>query len=281
MAEYWKSAPRHWCKQCKIFIRDTPFEKTQHEASGKHQSALKRFLREIHKDNEIKTRESQRAKSEVERLRQSVAGSGGDSKGVASSRSAVPTPPATRKQPDRPVSIDERKKQMAQLADMGIAVPQEYRADMAVAGEWQTMSETKIDDESAKLSVGVRKRKLEGEEEEDEHAPEPFVSKAWGSRMRVYPGAQEETDEGLDALLASTKDIKKTKTAPETEKQADEAAGQDTKDDGEAHADAQVLVQAKTAGGSEIVEPKTEEEEVKGEEAAPVFKKRKPKVMRR
>lgn len=169
---------------------------------------------------------------------------------------------------------------MAQLADMGIAVPQEYRADMAVAGEWQTMSETKIDDESAKLSDGVRKRKLEGQEEEDEHAPEPFVSKAWGSRMRVYPGAQEENDEGLDALLASTKDIKKTKTAAETEKQADEAAGPDKKDDGEAHADAEVLVQAKAAAGSGIVEQKTEEE-VKGEETAPVFKKRKPKTMRR
>ncbi|KAJ5814971.1 Zinc finger U1-type [Penicillium riverlandense] len=283
MAEYWKSAPRHWCKQCKIFIRDTPFEKTQHEASGKHQSALKRFLREIHKDNEIKTRESQRAKSEVERLRQSVAGSGGDSKAGAPSRSAVPTPPTARKQPDRPVSIEERKKQMAQLADMGIAVPQEYRADMAVAGDWQTMSETKIDDESAKLSVGVRKRKLEGqeEEEEDEHAPEPFVSKGWGSRMRVYPGAQEEREEDLDALLASTKDIKKTKTTAETEKPANDAAGPDKKGDGEAHADAQVLVQAKTPGGSEIVEQKTEEEEVKGEETAPVFKKRKPKVMRR
>jgi len=178
---------------------------------------------------------------------------------------------------------------MAQLADMGIAIPQEYRADMAVAGEWQTMSETQIpsrDDELATLSVGVRKRKLEGGEEEegDEHAPEPFVSKAWGSRMKVYPGAKEDEEEGLDALLASTKDIKtKTKSTMEIEKPADAVAGPEKKEDGGgAHADAQVLVQAKMADGSEIVEQKTEEE-VKGEEAAPevVFKKRKPKAMRK
>ncbi|KAA8648633.1 putative formin binding protein [Aspergillus tanneri] len=211
MAEYWKSAPRYWCKQCKIFIRDTPFEKSQHEATGKHQGNLKRFLRDIHRDNEREQRETQKAKNEVERLRQTVAGSaaGNDSNQAPWKRAASPV----SKPVERPVSIEERKKQMAQLADMGVAIPEEYRGDMALAGEWQTISETVIgldaDRQKSKLSLGVRKRKHEGDEEEEEAKKEAerFVSKAWGSRTRQYPGAQDDTD--LDELLASTKDIKK------------------------------------------------------------------------
>ncbi|KAJ5722150.1 hypothetical protein N7488_000185 [Penicillium malachiteum] len=206
MAEYWKSAPRHWCKQCKIFIRDTAFEKTQHEASPKHQGNLKRFLRDIHKNNEIQQRETQRAKSEVERLRQAVSGGASDSKTPAPASKKQPAAPA-----ERPVSVEDRKKQMAQLVEMGVAIPQEYRAEMALAGEWQTLSVTKLDSEAegAAKSIGVRKRKLEGEEEEE--IPE-YVTKGWGSRMKIYPGAQEEDDGDLDALLASTKDLKKAKT---------------------------------------------------------------------
>lgn len=311
MAEYWKSAvsypfascyyailiglflsqPRHWCKQCKIFIRDTPFERTQHEASGKHQSSLKRFLRDIHKNNETQQRETQRAKSEVERLRQAVGGGSSTSSAPAPIRAAAPAP----KQADRPVGVEERKKQIAQLAEMGVAVPEEYRRDMALAGEWQTLSETKIDPdglEGAAKSIGVRKRKHEGDEEEDEHAPEPIVRQGWGSRMKTYPGAKEE-DEDLDALLASTKDLKKTKTAtpastkeePEGQKQEpasvvkteDEAP--DSKPAGAEGAEE--TPQIKTEEPGEISAPAADKEPPAEEAAGPVFKKRKPKVMRK
>lgn len=101
---------------------------------------------------------------------------------------------------------------MAQLVEMGVAIPEEYRAEMALAGEWQTLSETKVESEGAK-SIGVRKRKLEGEEDEEGNPIPEFVSRGWGSRMKTYPGAQVEEDDGdLDALLASTKELKKPKT---------------------------------------------------------------------
>ncbi|CAG8224439.1 unnamed protein product [Penicillium salamii] len=210
MAEYWKSAPRFWCKQCKIFIRDTPFEKTQHEASPKHQGSLRRFLNQIHKDNEQQQRDSSRAKSEVERLRQAVSGSTEKAGAPPPKRNAPPAP----KPAPRMATAEERKKQIAQLAEMGVAVPEEYRADMALAGEWQTTSETRVEPqqglEGPTKSIGVRKRKHEGEDEEDEPAPEMVVNKSWGSRLKQYPGAQDDRD--LDDLLASAKDIKMTKT---------------------------------------------------------------------
>ncbi|CAG8906552.1 unnamed protein product [Penicillium egyptiacum] len=289
MAEFWKSAPRYWCKQCKIFIRDTPFEKTQHEASPKHQGSLKRFLRQIHNDNEQKQRDSQLAKTEVERLRKAVGGGSSTDKDSAKGNAS-----AAPKSTERPASLEDRKKQMAQLAAMGVAVPQEFRADMALAGDWQTTSETVIEIkqglEGPTKSVGIRKRKFEGEEEGDEHAPEPIVNKGWGSRTRQYPGAQEE--EGLDDLLASTKDIKRTKTfTPKVELDEQETATKQSIFTTKTEDDPPKTEAQETNG---LIEVKTEEpaqssvepvidEKPQSEDAAPgvVFKKRKPKAMRK
>ncbi|EAW10618.1 putative formin binding protein [Aspergillus clavatus NRRL 1] len=285
MAEYWKSAPRFWCKQCKIFIRDTPFEKTQHEASGKHQGNLKRFLRDIHRDNERKQRESQRAKNEVERLRQSVAGPSGakESDGAPWKRTPAVAPPS-----ERPVSVEERKKQMAQLAEMGVAIPDQYRTELALAGEWETISERVIrsgdaEEGKAETSVGVRKRKLEGEGDEEEQEAkreaERFVSQAWGSRTRRYPGEQSDTD--LDALLESTKDIKKAKiSTPETEPTAQATEGTAPTEEAEPKPEPGSVKEAEASEPPASTTPAVKQEEG---EATPgvVFKKRKPKVLRK
>ncbi|PLB55112.1 hypothetical protein P170DRAFT_461059 [Aspergillus steynii IBT 23096] len=280
MAEYWKSAPRHWCKQCKIFIRDTPFEKTQHEATGKHQGNLKRFLRDIHRTNEHQQRETQRAKSEVERLRSAVSGSPAD--GASNAAAPWKRAPAAAPAPvEKSVSIEERKKQMAQLAEMGVAIPQEYRGDMALAGEWQTLSE-KVVDGASTPSLGVRKRKHEEADEEEEEAKkeaERFVSKPWGSRTRQYPGAQDDTD--LDALLASTKDIKKSKpSTSDAPAQGDDKEVSVAPEKGEAET---VNPETETDQPSQTKEESLPEAKKEPEEAAGgvVFKKRKPKVMKK
>ncbi|KAE8151829.1 hypothetical protein BDV25DRAFT_171097 [Aspergillus avenaceus] len=295
MAEHWKSTPRYWCKQCKIFIRDTGFEKSQHEATAKHQGNLKRFLRDIHRDNERQQRETQRAKNEVERLRQTVAGGPAKSSGAG----AGGAPPwkaaaaAAPRAPERPVPLEERKKQMAQLAEMGIAIPGEFRGDMALAGEWETVSETVVGEVDGKgLSRGVRKRKHVADEEEEEakREAERFVSKGWGSRTREYPGAMDDGD--LDALLASTAEVKKVKSSTVPDLTAPEASTAPGGKDGE-------IAEASRAEDTPAVElsqetPAKEESAEAGsvpldlvakteEEATPgvVFKKRKPKVLRK
>ena len=113
----------------------------------------------------------------------------------------------------------ERKQQIAKLAEMGISIPEEYRREMAMAGEWQTTSERLIYDtvkpeEENKdikpngLNIGIRKRKPEGQEEEGE-SEERVIRKAWGSKTRTYPSA--ETDQDLDELLNSTSVSSKAK----------------------------------------------------------------------
>ncbi|KAL2840579.1 hypothetical protein BJY01DRAFT_218385 [Aspergillus pseudoustus] len=284
MAEYWKSAPKYWCKQCKIYIRDTAFERTQHEATGKHQGNLKRFLRDIHRDNERSQRDSQRAKDEVERLRQSVSGKPSDQ---APWKSASSTPAAAATGPPRPVSVEERKKQMAQLAEMGVAIPDQYKGDMALAGDWQTVSEKVIraedeGEEAQQSTLGVRKRKhdLDEEEEEAKREAEKFVSKGWGSATRRYPGAQEDKD--LDALLASTKEVKKAKVSgPDAEKSESATEEAQVTERTPAAEDREKTQQPKGEEPSEDKSLPAATKELEEPAAGVVFKKRKPKAMRK
>lgn len=192
---------------------------------------------------------------------------------------------------------------MAQLAEMGVAIPDEYRGGMAMAGDWQTTSVKVIpsrdeeNDKAGASSTGVRKkRKHEGdgeeEEEEEERGADPgqSVSKSWGQLTREYPGGPQE-DEDLDALLASTKRVKKAK--PSTTEEEGPGEG-----DIKQEASDEVLKKEGDEGDPAAAPeneqaPRVKEEEptdaaapgVKSEPEEPasgvVFKKRKPKAMRK
>ncbi|KAI9716469.1 MAG: hypothetical protein M1812_005364 [Candelaria pacifica] len=224
-----QSSPKYWCKHCKTYVRDSKLEKSQHEATPKHQGNLKRFLRDLHRGHEREERDKQRAKTEVERLNGVVTG------GTSSSSAAVESPwkrksvlPPTSTSVNQQVSVTERNAQMKRLAEMGVAIPEEFRREMAMAGDWQIMSERIIDpsgvkkeeehDEDIKpdvLSIGVRKRKHDGRDEGDE-AGESNTKKGWGSRIKTCPG---QGDGDLEALLGAGQSFgsKREETIPSAE----------------------------------------------------------------
>jgi hypothetical protein len=227
MSEYWKSTPKYWCKFCSTYVRDTTLEKKSHEATPKHQGNIQRSLRDIHKKTEREDREKQRAKNEVARLNGLVSGKQQPTISVASgSQPAAPKLKSTA--PSAPASVAERKRQMEQLAAMGVAIPEEYRRDMSIQGEWATVAErpvysrpiksTSDDEDDDTKAFGVRKRKLEDEEDKLNLAP-----RAWGSRLKSYPGASANTEEDLDALLsgATAKKEVKPEEADSLKKEAD------------------------------------------------------------
>jgi hypothetical protein len=182
----------------------------------KHQSNLKRFLRDLHRTQEREEREKQKAKDEVQRLNRLVAGSssGGEASGLPSGCALAGHPPTPHA-----ASLEERKKQMTRLAEMGVAIPEEFRGEMALAGEWQIISEKPIQPRvkegvtPSTLNIGVRKRKSEEQEEEHEEVNEKVVKKVWGSATRHYPNTGGGED--LDALLENTKDIKRKEPVTE------------------------------------------------------------------
>ena len=200
--------PKFWCKHCKIYVRDTKIEKQNHEATPKHQGNLKRFLRDLHRGHEKDEREKQRAKDEVARLNGAPAPERTVAGGPSRKQASAPSTTAAQK-----IDPAEQKRRLAQLAEMGVAIPEEYRKEMAMAGDWRILSEQVIYDPLNKgedggdvkpsgLNIGVRKRRPDEAEEELEEMQEPRTKrKVWGSATRRYPGDEAED---LDQLLNST-----------------------------------------------------------------------------
>lgn len=181
-------------------MKDTPFERRQHESTAKHQNNLKRFLRDIQNDHERSEREKQKAKDEVERLNK-LTGTG------IAQATAPSTAPTIRKPASRPLTADDQKRQWTQLAEMGIQVPDTYRGELAQASNWSVVSKPKGDlaPKEESLSKGVRKRTLEEADEDEQEIVQP-QRKVWGKSTRSYPG-HDNTD--LDALLSGQLPLKK------------------------------------------------------------------------
>lgn len=117
----------------------------------------------------------------------------------------------------RQATVADREQQLSQLAEMGVAIPEDFRKEVAMAGEWQTLSETPLDEFTGErmkngegnvklegLNIGVRKRKfLEDQAEEEAEARR----NVWGSTTKSYPGLKggDQEDEDLNNLLGKTK----------------------------------------------------------------------------
>ncbi|KAF6236839.1 hypothetical protein HO173_005130 [Letharia columbiana] len=306
MSEYWKSTPKYWCKHCKTFVRDTKLEKTNHEATPKHQGNLKRFLRDLHKGHERDERDKQRAKDEVDRLNGVVSASGSKSGGAPwERRSAIPPPSVDGNQQATPA---DRKRQLTQLAEMGVAVPEDFRREMAMAGDWQITSEKVVYDndffkkeeesEDVKLgglNVGIRKRKFEGQEEEEE-AGETVIRRGWGSTIRTYPGAGADEDD-LATLLKSTKRVIREGEGLQPlgsgrSSRSEQADSHDATKEDQADLDSPAIKKEESAGPGEVLDtiltqtavvdapPESLKQEENSPDSGVVFKKRKAKPIR-
>ena len=127
----------------------------------------------------------------------------GGGPGAASSSSSSFGRGPTSSLPKPQATPSQRKQQLSQLAEMGVAIPDEFRPDMAMAGEWEVTSERIVEPGGEKkaeaLALGVRKRLPDEDEEEAEQIE--AKKRRWGSTYRTHPA--EEDDEDLDALLSS------------------------------------------------------------------------------
>ncbi|KAI1758030.1 hypothetical protein F4782DRAFT_8374 [Xylaria castorea] len=286
MSEYWKSTPRYWCKHCSTYVRDTKLERTNHEATAKHQYSLKRFLRDLHRGHENELREKDRAKREIDRLN-------GITIKSTSSPSSSTTGAAT-------ATVAQRQQQWEQLADMGISVPTELRRDMALASEWTVTNTRVIDDvpdpssndSNSKpanvdaIAAGVRKRPKQ-EDEEDRDEEEAKVQglfkkpRKWGRDTKHAV----EQDAALDALLSAplakpskkeegedTQPVIKEDSPPTIKKEEPEADGL-LSGITESATDEQSTLPA-------VKEEHDKEHDKELSEPVVVFKKRKPKNVR-
>lgn len=149
----------------------------------------------------------------LERVDLSGGSGAGSSLGAPWRRAAAAAPTRMLRQ----ATVADREQQLAQLAEMGVAVPEDFRKEVAMAGEWQTLSETPLDEVTGErmkneegnvklegLNVGVRKRKFLEDQAEEEAEAQRNV---WGSTTKSYPGlkAGDQAEEDLNNLLGKTK----------------------------------------------------------------------------
>ncbi|KAA8576849.1 hypothetical protein EYC84_006895 [Monilinia fructicola] len=200
MSEYWKSTPSYWCKHCKQYVKDTKLEKSNHEASPRrHQGNLKRFLRDLHR---------------------------GQEKGAKRERQSERRDRATKWN----TTAAQRKEQLAQLAELGVSVPDEFRSDLAMAGEWQVTSERIIDDGSGEkkpdaLALGVRKREVEDEDEEAKEAKKEKM----GTTKGKGPGLKSETVDAVKIEIKKEND--EVTETPSSNEGKEPAVKSETEDD--------------------------------------------------
>lgn len=281
MSEYWKSTPKYWCKHCSVYVRDTKLERANHEATAKHQGALKRSLRDLHRNHEREEREKERARREIDRLNGVVGGSSSGSS-AAPAKAAAPTEA-------------HLKSQREQLAALGVAIPTDFRPEMAMPGEWTVTKTTIIEEKPERdgetsveaKAIGVRKREETDEQKEEEEAMRGLFKKPrrWGRDSKTMP---DDEDQDLDALLSNAVPLK-----AEAKREEDAVKKEEDAEDGDS-AKVKTLkeedVPIKSEPDAELngKEPAVDRDPVvKAEEteelsgiAPVVFKKRKPKGIR-
>ncbi|KAH6886216.1 hypothetical protein B0T10DRAFT_78446 [Thelonectria olida] len=302
MADFWKSTPSYWCKYCSCYIRDTKFERTNHDASSKHQYAMKRFLRNIHREHEQQEREKKAAQREIARVT-------GISQNDASGPSASSSTPSTGAQKAKPAAPSEQQlqKQREQLAEMGVSIPSEFQPEMAIPGEWTVTKiiERKTEgpktegdgEEDRKTSVesratGTRKREASEDQKAEEEAVKGLFKKPrrWGRDSRAMPS---EEDKDLDALLnASTFQPTKPESHEENAKKEEDlvhddkanikleegAANDGPSDDGNTKKE-DANVKTEVSEQESLIKPEPEDGGDSGITPI-VFKKRKPRGIR-
>lgn len=187
-------------------MKDTKFERAQHEATGRHQGNIQRSLRGLHREQEHEQRDKARAQAEVARLNGLVPAASTGTTSVATGTGGPP--PTYEKRPEKKATVEDRKRQWEQLAAMGVALPDEARTDLALAGDWKTVSHEVVgevaEDGEFKvrtLNKGVHKRKVDEVEEEREAAGEVITKKkGWGHTYKTFPGSKGGEDD-VESLL--------------------------------------------------------------------------------
>jgi hypothetical protein len=96
---------------------------------------------------------------------------------------------------------------------MGVALPEEARQDMGMAGDWKVVTKKLVGEvndqgkfEEKQLNKGVHKRKID-EIEEERIAAEGLITrkKGWGHTYKAFPGSKGNDDDNLEALLGAKK----------------------------------------------------------------------------
>lgn len=139
--------------------------------------------------------------------------------------------------------MDDRKRQWEQLAAMGVALPASARGDLAMAGDWKTVSEEVVGEvtedgefKASSLNKGVRKRPIDEDEEEQKAAGELITKKkGWGNTFKSFPGSKGGDDDieslfGKKPAAETQAEVKKEEKGDGVKAEVDDTEAKTLKD---------------------------------------------------
>ena len=178
---------------------------------------VQKSLRSLHKDHERQEIEKQKASDEVARLKRTV--SAGICKSEYPKTYSRNASQLQNLSTSNNGSINERKKQMSKLIEMGIAVPEEYRAEIAMAGDWHMVSEvqpeiinfTKSEPEENKITLLAKRKRDNTKPGEPDVGDGGTPNLKWGTTIKQYPGWYADGD---DDVISSSRFSRENEDVP-------------------------------------------------------------------
>lgn len=179
---------------------------------------------------------------------------------------------------------------------MGIKVPQQARSEVAMPGDWSAVSNEVTTNEQPRekpLSIGIKKRKLEGQEEEVTAEGGGSIGRGWGSAIKRFPGRDDtDLDNLLSGPLSVTKKDKKETPVTSLPRAAENRTGHAAQDQSADQTLASTNLESQEAetminGEDNLLVKKEEPYDAQGgptvdripeETPIPMFKRRKAKV---
>ncbi|KLU86065.1 U1 zinc finger domain-containing protein [Magnaporthiopsis poae ATCC 64411] len=307
-ASHLDSRTRRSPTQSRTQSHDVGLDRANHEATGKHRGGVERALRELHRGHERDEREKERARREIERLNGVIGGGSGPSSSstnaldTGASAASKPTPPPPQQQQQKGaaeagLTKEQRQAQLEQLAAMGVSIPEELRADMAMAGDWTVTkmrvldggdgAKKKADAGAGAGTLGVRGKRDHDRTKDEEEAGAEEAAEGLFKRPRRWGRGGPGEDAELEALLGGDVAVKKEEDEEEGARDGGTALKEEEKEGGVKREEQPGAIA--TADSAPVKDEPRDEgggiigERVPGEPAAAlaaVFKKRKPKNIR-
>lgn len=192
MTEYWKSVGNYYCDYCKIFVRNDSFNRRQHEASPRHEGALKRQVRDIHRNSEKEARNLLAANRELARI------------GGKTNLEKKPEPSLPKK-----INIGNRPKKVEKIDTLDdSAVYKAALAAQAMPGQWSTVEvpESRVTiSEASEIKQTEDELKVKAEEREyTEEDPQPTESTLLEHNYK-HKRRRDGADEDLITFRVQTK----------------------------------------------------------------------------
>ncbi|KAJ2744459.1 hypothetical protein GGI20_002967 [Coemansia sp. BCRC 34301] len=170
----WDHNNKYWCNYCRIFVHDNKSTRNLHDSGAKHKDNVQKFLRQIQKDEEAKSKAEKKLVAQLKTIESAAAIS--YSKDIAAQGGATKTAVDTAVHPAAKSAGKNGGANAKALEPVSVVDSKPRRPDnVGVAGAWEVVEE---EEEEEVREMPVQAQSLRGaewlEQEENDTSDRPY-----------------------------------------------------------------------------------------------------------